>query len=606
MTRLRWRTTAEALLGLLLAAPAARPAPAPTERGGLDQVPATAPIVVHVRGLEGTKDRIIALVKTALPEVAPLVENQLQAWWKDGIDGRKFRGLAKDGPVFVVFTEMPRPGVNPPPFAVIAAVTSYTEFRDGFLKEDERKGLKTVVKNIEMATEEKGPDKIYFVNKKDYVVLTPTEEIAKALAPKQAGLDGRISKELAGKLLAADVGVYLAMDAFNKDYAEQIKQAREAVDGFLKQAEENVGQSQKASMDLARKALGPIFQAVQDSQGVLVTLEFRPTGLAFHAQTEIKPGSETAKALAGAKPNAFAGLGRMPAGQLYYSGFQTGPALYKALGPVMFGAMAANDPAAAKKMQAATDELMKAGPGGRIDGFSLPPSGVQVYQYKDPARAVEAQFQLLQALGSGATLQSGMLKEKPVIKKNARKYRDIEMTWAHVVWDLEKMAEASGAGAGALPEEARKQLADGMKKLMGSEMNLWFGSDGKEVIQVVAKDWEAAEKLLDQYFNRQKTVGDVAAFRRARKELPAEATLVMLFDVVQYAAAVLDFVKPLLGGAMPLPPNFPAAPDKAKPTYMGIAATAVPERASFDLFLSAPAVHEFYKVFIAPLRAAGG
>ena len=35
------------------------------------------------------------------------------------------------------------------------------------------------------------------------------------------------------------------------------------------------------------------------------------------------------------------------------------------------------------------------------------------------------------------------------------------------------------------------------------------------------------------------------------------------------------------------------------------AATAVPQRASFDLFLSAPAVHEFYKVFIAPLRGAG-
>jgi hypothetical protein len=199
-----------------------------------------------------------------------------------------------------------------------------------------------------------------------------------------------------------------------------------------------------------------------------------------------------------------------------------------------------------------------------------------------------------------------MLKEKPVVKKNAQKYRDFELHSVHLVWDLEKMAEASGAGAGALPEEARKQLAEGMKKLMGGEMNLWFGSDGKDVVTVVAKDWPAAEKLLDQYFKGEKKVGDVAAFRDTRKELPAEATVLALFDVVKYAAAVLDFVKPLIGGAMPLPPNFPAAPDKAKPTYMGIAATAVPQRASFDLFLSAPAVHEFYKVFIAPLRAAGG
>ncbi len=606
MTRLRWRTAGVALLGLCLVAPAARPAPVPGERGGLDQVPASAPIVAHLRGVEGTKDRIITLVKNALPELAPQVENQLQSWWKDGIGGRKFRGLTKDGPVFVVFTEMPKPGVNPPPLAVVAAVTNYTEFRDGFLKEDERKGLKEVAKGIEMAAETNGRDNIYFVNKKDYAVLTPTEEIAKAFTKKQAGLDGRLSKELAGKLLAADLGVYLAMDAFNKDYAEQIKQAKEAIDGVLKQAEENVGKSQKSSIDLARKALGPIFQAVQDSQGLLVTLEFRPRGLALHAQTEIKAGSDTARALAGAKPNAFADMGRLPAGQLYYSGIQTGPALYKVLGPFMFGAVAADDPEAAKKMQAATDELMKAGPGARVDGFRLPPTGVQVYHYQDPARAVDGQLKLLQAMEAGATLQSGALKEKPVIKKNARKYRGFELHSVHLVWDLEKMAEASGAGAAALPDEARKQLAEGMKKLMGSEMNLWFGSDGKANVTVIAKDWPTAEKLLDQYFKGEKKVGDVAAFRQVRKELPGEATVLALFDVVQYAAAVLDFVKPLIGGAMPLPPNFPAAPDKAKPTYMGLAATAVPQRASFDLFLSAPAVHEFYKVFIAPLRAGAG
>jgi hypothetical protein len=605
MTRLRWRTTGAALLALLLAAPAARPAPAPEGRGGLDQVPATAPLVVHVRGVEGTKDRLIALVQNALPEVAPLVEKQLQSWWTDGVDGRKFRGLAKDGPIYLAFTEMPRRGVDPPPLAVIVAVTDYTAFRDGFLKEEERKGLKVVAKGIERATEANGTN-MFFVNKPGFAVLTPVEEIAKAFTKKQAGLDGRLSKELAGKLLASDVGVYLAMDAFNKDYADQIKGARDAIDGILKQAEESVGPSQKASVDLARKALGPIFQAVQDSQGILATLEFRPPGLAFHAQTEIKPGSETAKALAGAKPNAFPGLARLPAGQLYYSGMQTGPALYKALGPIMFGAMAADDPAAAKKIQAATDELMKAGPGARIDGFRLPPTGVQVYHYQEPAKAVDGQLKLLQAMGSGATLQSGMLKEKPVVKKNAKKYKDMELHSVHLVWDLEKMAGAAGAGAGALPEEARKQLAEGMKKLMGAEMNFWFGSDGKEVVQVVAKDWPAAQKLLDQYFNGEKKVGDVAAFKAARKEMPAEATVLALFDVVQYAAAVLDFVKPLIGAGMTLPPNFPAAPDKAKPTYVGVAATAVSQRASFDLFLSAPAVHEFYKVFIAPLRAGAG
>jgi hypothetical protein len=597
MTRTRMvGTMGAALAALLLGAAAARPAPAPGAPAGLDQVPATAPLVLHLRGVEGTKDRLLALLKNALPDVYPMVQPKVDEWFKDGIDGRKLSGLPKDGPIFVAFTELPKPGEEPK-VAVILAVTKYAEFRDNVLKEGERKNLKADGAGVEKTTLDNG-EAVYFVDKKGYAVVCPTEDVAKAFTKKQAGLDGRMSKELAAKFLAGDLGLYLSMDAFNKQYADQIKQAREGAEEAIKAVAENAPKAQKGLFEMTRNIIGPVFQAVEDSQGILVTLEFRPGGLAFHAQTEIRPGSPTAGALAGAKLSAFPELARMPAGKMIYDGIQTSPALFKALGALLFGALTESDGKGAKAVQQALEQLAKANPGTRIDAASVPPSALTVWHYEEPAKAMEAQLQLLKALYTGDTSNAAMLKGKPVIKAGAEKYAGFTLHSVQLVWDFDKMIEQGGAG---LPDEAKKQMAEGYKKMLGEKMNLWFGTDGKVMVQVAAKDWAGAQRLLDQYAKGAKRVGDVPAFRDVRKELPAEATMLGVVDMVQYLGVVADFAKPLLGNFMPLPPGFPAA-GKGQPTYVGGALTLRPQRGSVDGFISAASVHEFYQRFIKPLR----
>src|SRR5262249_9553462 len=156
MTRTRMvGTMGAALAALLLGTAAARPAPVPGAPAGLDQVPATAPLVLHLRGVEGTKDRLLALLKNALPDVYPMVQAKVDEWFKDGIDGRKLNGLPKDGPIFVAFTELPKPGEEPK-VAVILAVTKYAEFRDNVLKEGERKNLKADGAGVEKTTLDNG------------------------------------------------------------------------------------------------------------------------------------------------------------------------------------------------------------------------------------------------------------------------------------------------------------------------------------------------------------------------------------------------------------------------------------------------------------------
>src|SRR5438132_949242 len=83
--------------------------------------------------LGGSANRAIVYLKNALPDVAPIAEGAIMAALKDGVDGRHFRGLAKEGPIFLALNELPKG--DEPTFAVILAVTDYKAFRDGILKD---------------------------------------------------------------------------------------------------------------------------------------------------------------------------------------------------------------------------------------------------------------------------------------------------------------------------------------------------------------------------------------------------------------------------------------------------------------------------------------
>jgi hypothetical protein len=600
MMRTGWLQGLVALSALTVTLSASA-APSPDDKSSLNQVPANAPLVVYVHGVERTKDRVVTLLKNALPDLAPMIQGHIDEGFKRALEGRSLKGLAKEGPLFVVFTDLPHPGTEPK-VAVIAAVTSYAEFRDNVLKEQERKSLKKEG-GIESTTMENG-ETLYLIDRKGFVVATPNKEVAADLAKNPAGLAGKVSSELATKLLESDVGLFVNMDPINKQYAEQIKHAREQAEEGFKALEgqlSQLGKSQQAMVEILRKAIKPVFQAVEDSSGILVTLEARPQAVALHAQMEVREDSTTAKVLKEAKPSAFSDMGRLPAGRLVYTGMHTSKMMYDILGPLMFGAMPEPDAKEAKELKAGIDELIQAGPGDRLDATSVPPAGLSIWKFNDPVKAVEGQIKLLQATGAGGTLQSGMLKEKPAIKPKAQKYGAIEFTSVHLVWDLEKMMEAGGA---ALPEEMKKQMANAMKQLMGQDMNFWIGTDGKVFVQVIAQDWPAAEKILDQYFKGQNTVGAQAAFRDARKEMPAQGTLIALFDVLQYADVMVNFVKSMLAGLAPIP-NFPA-PAKDKPNYGGVAFTLQPRGGSVDLMVTATAINGIYTTYVKPLMNRAG
>jgi hypothetical protein len=595
----RWFQAA-ALLALLVVRPVSA-APTDPARSGLAIVPAGSPIVVHIRGVEGIHDRVIAFLKNALPDVLPMIQPKLDEWMKEGINGRKIVGVPRDGPIFVVFTEVPKPTVDPPKMAVLVSVSKYEDFRNGLLTEDERKNIKSNG-SVEKAVIE-GHETTYFVDRKTFAVVTPNEEVANALAKKYDSIEGKVSKAQAAKLLAADFGVYVNLDSINKEYGEQIKTAKEGLKGLLDTLSDAAGPQQKAGFEMLKKLIGPSFQALEDSDGVLLTAEIHPTGVALHAETELRPGSTTAASLKGNKPSAFAELDKMPPQQMFYTGMETTPQLLETLGSALVGVASEKDERAMKAVAAFMDQLAKAGPGTRVDAANVPTAGLQVWQFEDPAKAIAAHLKMARNIDAGGSLGGGVLKDKPVIKENAEKYGDFNFSSVALKWDIDKMIEQSTA---TIPDDnAKKAAGEMMKKLLGDGLQYWVGTDGKVLVQVTAKDWASAEKLLDTYVKGGKNLGGVDAYRAIRKDLPSTGTMLLLVDIVQFGTIIADFAKPVLGGIVGLPAGWPVKPDKDAAGYVGVAVGLHSNRGSLDFVVSADAVKLAYKSFVAPFLGGG-
>ena len=254
--------------------------------------------------------------------LAPQVEKQLDSLLKDGVeDTTSSKAWRRTAPFSWPFWRCRTNFEKPPKAAFIVAVTDYAKFRDGLLDAEQKKALKKGENGVEEAPLPFGDDKVYFLDRKGWAIVAPDKESIETFTKDFKGLDARISKEQGGKLLEADLGLYLSMDVFNKDYAEQIAAVKKEINDQALPQLENAGTLDKGTLKIYKAMIEGAFQAAEDSRGILLTAEFRPTGLAIHLQTEIRaPTAPTSKTLKPFHMLLFADLGRLPTGQAYYTG----------------------------------------------------------------------------------------------------------------------------------------------------------------------------------------------------------------------------------------------------------------------------------------------
>src|SRR5262245_32307146 len=332
----RWLAASVLAVALGSAGALAAPVPAGPGETGLAVVPAQAPIVIHVRGVERTKDRLAKVLSVALPDFGPIAVAQLDAMLKNGIEGRKLQGVVNEGPVFLALLELPAPGVDVPASAVIARVTRYAEFRDGLLTEDERKNVKPQTGGFERA--EIDGKEAYFVDLQGFAAVTPSKDVATLLAKKPEGIAGKLTAEITRGLVENDLAVYVNLAAVNRQYGEQIKAGRQFLEAIVEGLPAG-GAAEKASMEMFKNMAGGVFQAVEDGKAVVAALDFRPEGLNLSVRAQVGPDTKTNKLLKDLGPAALADLGTLPAGQMTYSGAQFSPSALKVVAPMIYGAL---------------------------------------------------------------------------------------------------------------------------------------------------------------------------------------------------------------------------------------------------------------------------
>lgn len=598
-----WKKTL-AFLGLILLAgtlvafppPAddiARQTPNFTSSPLLEMLPASTPMLLHLKGIQGVEDRFFGFVANALPDVLEKGKLGFKDEITRALDGRKLQGLARSGPHFIAILKFPKPTETFDPKQAIFAlrVTDYNAFKDGFLKPVEKKNLQ-VEKGMEWTPLEGLDTTVYMAKKGNHAVIALSKEAGLQINTKGDSLARRISAAQSKKLLERDYGVYINLDVLHKEYGMMLEGLKKEINNGTNALEFILPKEQVGVLKMLRDAVDGAFQALRDGNGFLATIDFRPTGIVGHAELEYRPDTATSKIFAGAKPSAMEGLAKLPAGHGFYFGQQTKSPILERISAMAMGAMPGED---AKKLSATVEKFLKAPTGIRYDAVSLPASGLQVIETTEPEKIRELFLEMLASLGNGESFQNRMLKGAPKIQKKAKTLSGIDFDAVSLEWDLEKMLEQAGKNP-QLPKELSEFQKILLKRTIGDSMNLWVGTKDKEVWITTGKDWEAASAWVKLRLEGAKNLGLVDHYPIVRKDLPQKTDFILLIDPFHYLKLVFNIVTEAKLVPVALPFKF----EGAGATFVGFSASFGEDRTSVEGVISSASVREIYERLVKP------
>jgi len=581
-------------------AASAAPAPAAGVNIALPY-PAKAPVVLQIHGLERSRERLSKMLEALPPAEAKQIKKGLDDGLTQLLKDRKLDAVPPNGRTFVVVNDIAKLADEETGVSILIPVTGFKEFKASLLTAAERKSVEKAGNGYEsFKFSAIGEERtLYLVDLKGYAVITPSKDVAEIYAGKfTPAQSGAMGPDLSGSFLNADVSLFVNMDVINDLYGDQIRQGKQFMDFALGQAQ-NMGMIPglgKQQLDMAKTMIGGVFQVVEDSKGIVLALEFRPEGLNVRGQVRFADDTTSSDVLKLETPTALADLSKLPKGLSTYGGSKLGKK-FTDLGSKFSQEFLAGDEdeKGAERIAKLQADILAAGPAGFYSASKSPERSLTVTAYKDPQKALDAMVKLYSGLGDGGKFATILLKSKPAVTPKAGTHRDIDFTEVKLSFDFAAAVEA-------LPEPTREAALAQFKRLMSEKTTYWYGSDGKSLIQVSAKDWTAAKQLLDEYLDSKTAIGSDAGFQIARKNLPQEASLLYLLETGDVVMMLVEQVK-TVAQAIPgggLPPIGGVKPVKGDATYLGFALTLKPQVATGDMFLPGTAMNVAVKM-IAPL-----
>lgn len=549
----------------------------------LDAIPASALVVVQIKGIEGTLESLNEFVKNAVPDAMPLTENFIVNGFLEFLRGRKLNGLAPQGPHFFAAMEFPQPNQPTNPNKVLAAIkiTDYKAFREGVLKDSEIKSIK-LEKNAEVVTMENGST-LFFIPRKDQVLVTPDREIANLIAKRPTPITSKISRIQSNRLQTPDLGIFVNLEAIHKDYPHILKDTKKEFLTSLKDVDSFFGTTKLSGNDTVSQAIALTFKGVEDSRGMVFSIDFRPTGIVFHGETEFKANTQTAELFKGSKPEAMKDLQRLPLGKTFYMAQQTQSPIMKSLATFFMGLT----PEDIQKELGKDFGMFLQLANNRYDALSFPPEGLQIIQSANPEETKARFLQLLEKLGRGEKFQNAVLKQAPKVKKGAESLTGQAFDLVSFEWDLEKTTNlmVQETKGNQFWTKFQKLM---IKKMLGEKMNLWITATKKEVILLTGEDWNKSKQIFEDFNKGGKSLGEVSHYPICRKDLPQESSLTILLDTLYYLKIILAVVKESNNFQIPLDLT------GYNPTFIGFSAVFEEDRAAVDSVISAASVQEIY------------
>ena len=556
--------------------------------------PAKSPVVVQLTGIGAARERLSATLKAALPDDSAAVDKQIDDGLKELFADRKLTAIPKDGRVYLVVNDLEGLFEKTPAVSLLVPVTSYKEFRETFLTADERKTFEAGTNVDDVKLSLFGAEvPMHMVDLKEYVALTPDKGTADIYAGKfDKATTASMKSELARSFVGADLSLYVNLDVINAQYGEQIKGFKMLADFGIQQALAGgmIPGLGKKQIEVIKVMIGGLFQAIEDCRGLVVAVEFRPEGLNLRVQAQFADDTASVKLLKAESPGPLAEVGKLPAGLGSYSGSKVGQKFVqtmRGLNPEF--AAAEDDEKGTEAIEKQLAALAASEAQGEVSASGTPDSSLTVAKYAKPKEAVAALAGCYEAMSAGGRVSTAVLKDAPKVTKDARKHAGFTFSEVKLAFDFEATVKE-------LPDGAKEAALVQLKRSMSEKTTVWVGTDGKTVLQVTAKDWAAATAAIDGYLDAKKPVGDTAGFKLTRKNLPADASVLIMVETGHTITVMLDSLRALEDVVPDFPKIGKVPPLKGKPSFIGLAVTLKGDTATVNAFVPGAAVAAGRKV----------
>ncbi len=530
-------------------------AQAPSEAALLKAVPADVDVAIRIKGVEATRDDLLAMIKAMNPEWGNMAEGMLAGPLEQL---REHHGAHASKTPFILFSRLGEPGGEggPPPFAVVIPTDDYK----GMLKElsgGKDVELKHQDGDYDAFDGPGGQGNWYAAQAQGVVAFGPSKELIAAFAkPGGKTLDSVLTGSPARGFLGGDIGVYVNAATLTKRYADQIDQARQ---GMMAAMEAQQG-ANAGAMQFAKEFYGGLFDSLKYADVLTLNVDVAETQLHLAGFLKLKPDSDAAKSIAGILTSDAESLGNLPRGAMAYVYMNVGAKTFE-----RFQGMTMKMLSGGGKASPALEKAMTEFHGmGRIEsiGSASMDNGMRTLndiKVDDPKKFMDASIAMLQAM-SGGEGPANFYKEFKV-EPAAQTHQGITFTKVAATMDVEKLAQLAGNAPGQ-PEMMKAMFGDG-------KLTYWYGIDGKRVFQVVSPNWDDARSLVDGYLKGTNNVGQTAGFKAVRSELSPKASMILLYETQALVKMSVNMFSTIMKN-----PNLKVPDEMPKdPAFLGLSLT---------------------------------